>query len=81
MCIFLYMRSRTIITLHTEGDFFELCQASNVWIECTISLFQIRFYVAIFYGVLHRISLATFLQLKIQLEIARFEPQAFQVSV
>ena len=50
-----------------------LCQAGNVWIEYTISLFQIKFYSAIFYGVLLGITHATFLQLKIQLETARFE--------
>ena len=56
-----YMRARTIITLHTKGDFFVLCLASNVRIEYTISLIQIQFYKAVFYDVLHRISLATFL--------------------
>ena len=74
-----YMRARTIITLHVEGDIYVLCQASNVWIEYTKSLIQIRCYTAIFYGVLLRISPATFLQLKIQLEMARFEPGTFQV--
>ena len=59
------MRACPIITLHMEGDIFVLYQAGNVWIEYTISLFQIRFYAAIFYGVLRRISPATFLQLKI----------------
>ena len=75
------MRACTIITLHTEGDIFVLCQAGNVWIEYTISLIQIRSYTAIFYGVLHRISPTTFLQLKIQLETVRFEPRTFQVPV
>ena len=75
------MRAHTIITLHTEGDIFVLCQAGNVWIEYTISLIQIRCYAAVFYGVLLRISPATFLQLKIQLETARFEPPTFQVPV
>ena len=41
------------------------CQAVDVWIEYTISLIQIRCYAAVFYGVLLRISPATFLQLKI----------------
>ena len=76
-----YMRACTIITLHTEGDIFALCQVGNVWIEYTILLIQIQFYTAVFYGVLHRISPATFLQLKIQLEMARFEPQTFRVPV
>ena len=58
-----------------------LCQAGNVWIEYTISLFQIQFYAAIFYGVLLRIFPATFLQLKIQLEMARFETRTFQEPV
>ena len=31
-----YLRACTIITLHTEGDIFVLCQAGNVWIEYTI---------------------------------------------
>ena len=60
---------------------FVLCQGSNVWIEYTISLFQIRFYTAVFYGIIHRISPVTFLKLKIQLETARFEPRTYQVSV
>ena len=42
---------------------------------------QIRCYVALFYGVLLRISPATFLHLKIQLEAARFEPQTFSVRL
>ena len=75
------MRARTIITLHTEGDIFELCQAGNVMIEYTISLIQILFYTAIFYGILHRITPSTFLQLKIHLQTARFEPRTFQVPV
>ena len=81
------MRAHTIITLHTEGDIFVqkkndifvLCQVNNVWIEYTISLIQIQCYAALFYGVLLRFSPATFLQLKIQLETARFEPWTFQV--
>ena len=68
------MRAQTIITLHTEGNIFVLCQAINVWTEYTILLFQIWFYTAVFYGVLHRISPETFLHLKIQLETATFEP-------
>ena len=58
-----------------------LCQASNEWIEYTISLIQIGSYAAVFYGVLHRISPTTFLQLKIHLEMARFEPRTFRVPV
>ena len=42
------------------------------WIWC---------YAAVFYGILFRISPATLLQLKIQLETARFEPRTFQVPV
>ena len=53
-------------------DIFALCQVGNVWIEYTILLIQIQFYTAVFYGELHRISPATFLQMKIQLETARF---------
>ena len=53
----------------------------GVWIEYTISLIQIQFYIALIYGVLQRISPATFLQMKIQLETARFEPQTYQVPV
>ena len=75
------MRASTNITLHTEGDIFVQCQAGNVWIEYTMALIQIRSYAAVFYGVLLRISPATFLQLKIQLEMARFEPRTFQVPV
>ena len=37
-------------------------------------LFQIQFYSAVFYGVLHKISPTTFFQLKIQLKMARFGP-------
>ena len=58
-------------------NLFVLCQTGNVWIEYTISLIQIQLYAAVFYGVLLRISPATFLQLKIQLETARFEPRTF----
>ena len=45
------------------------------------SLIQIQCNAAIFYGILQRISPVTFLQLKIQLERDRFEPQTFQVPV
>ena len=38
------MRAHTIITLYTEVDIFVLCQASNVWIEYTVALIQIRCY-------------------------------------
>ena len=71
-----------VISLLTEGDIFVLCQAGNVWIEYTISLFQIQFYTAVFYGVLRKnlsrnISPFNFfvLHLKIQLEMARLEPK------
>ena len=47
----------------------------------TISLIQIQFYTAVYYGVLQRISPATFLQLKIQLQTAKFEPRTFRVPV
>ena len=60
--------------------YFVLSQARNVWIEYTISLIQIRCYPAVFYGVLPRISPATSLRLKIQLETARFEPCTFQAQ-
>ena len=42
---------------------------------------QIQCYTAVFHGVLLRISPPTFLQLKIQLETARFEPRTFRVPV
>ena len=42
---------------------------------------QIKFYTVVFYGLLHRIAHATFLQLKIQLETVRFEPWTFRVPV
>ena len=42
--------------------------------------FQIWFYTAVFYGVLYRISPTTFLQLKNQLETARFEPRTNKPS-
>ena len=32
-----YMRTHTILTLHTEGDIFVLCQAGNVWVEYIIN--------------------------------------------
>ena len=51
------------------------------WSLYTLWLFQIWFYTAVFYGVLCRISPATFLHLKIQLETARFEPQTFWVPI
>ena len=59
------------------------CQASKVWIEYTISLFQIRFHESVFYGILLRISPATFLLLKIQLKTARFElgPSHYQFNM
>ena len=83
--IFIIFLNFAIIPLHTEGDIFVLCQASKVWIEYTISLIQIQFYRAACYGVLHRITPATLLQLniqlKIQLKMARFEPRTFQVHV
>ena len=75
------MRAHTIITLHTEGDNFVLCQAGNLWIEYKVSLFQIRFYTAVFYGILNRIPPATFIYLKIELEMGIFEPRTFQVPV
>ena len=59
---------RAEISLSKEVSFFTL-------------LFQIRFYPAVFYGILHRISPATFLQLKIQLETVRFELRTFRVPV
>ena len=46
-----------------------------------LKLFQIWFYSAVFFGVLHRISPPTFLHLKIQLETTRFEPRTFGVPV
>ena len=65
----------------TLDTIFVLCQPCNVWLEYTILLFEFNFYAAVFYGVQGRISCATFLQLKIQLQMARFEPRTFQVPV
>ena len=75
------MGAHTIITLRTEGDIFVLFHAGNVGIKYTISLFEILFYMALFYGVLQRISPLMFLLMKIQLVMVRFKPRAFRVSV
>ena len=65
---------------NTQHAYF-CAMSSRQCIFNTISLIQIRYYAAVFYGALLRISPATFLQLKIQLETARFEPRTFQVPV
>ena len=66
-----------------DGPFWrrEPCQAGSVWIEYTISLFKFNSTQPYVRGILHRISSATFLQLKIILETARFKPQTFWVPV
>ena len=63
---FLMVGSRIFVLRVIQMFIFVLCQAGNVQIEYTISLFTpISLTNTIFYGVLHRISPATFLQFKI----------------
>ena len=70
--------------LYNTQHAYNLLQNTRNYHSCasiyTISLIQIQCYAAIFHGVLLRISPATFLQLKIQLKMGRFEPQTFQVQ-
>ena len=68
----------TLLTNNNRSQINSKIKNSTIY---TISLIQIQCYAAVFYGVLLKISPATFLQLKNQLEAAIFEPQTFQVPV